>query len=144
MAHLHTLAHLTSSMCRLLSSSFIRTTFGNLQELRFIKLTEFCVGEWISALSPGSCKMKWSIDKAPDIFAPALAELHVTDVPFAANCHPTSPTCSGSASCLYWALAHRKAKGYVLKKLIIAGSYYVSDAHVENLRKVVDEVDWDG
>ncbi|KAF9238629.1 hypothetical protein BU15DRAFT_75080 [Melanogaster broomeanus] len=141
-AHLHTLAHLTStSMCGYLSSSFIRTTFGNLQELKFIKLTGLPVADWTSALSPGSCKWKHSIKKAPDIFAPALAELHVTDVPFAANCHPTSPYCSGSTWCLCKALAHRKAKGYVLKKLVIAGNNYVSNAHVEDLRKVVDEVD---
>ncbi|KAF9238630.1 hypothetical protein BU15DRAFT_75082 [Melanogaster broomeanus] len=130
MAHLHTLAHLTSAyMCRLLSSSFIETTFGNLQELNSFS---------------GSCKRKRSIEKAPDIFAPALAELQLNNVPFAGYCRPRSPHCSGSASCLCKALAHRRAKGYVLKKLVIAGSSYVSNAHVEDLCRVVDEVDWDG
>ncbi|KAF9238625.1 hypothetical protein BU15DRAFT_75076 [Melanogaster broomeanus] len=146
MAHLHTLAHLTyTHMSHLLSSSFIGTTFGDLQELKFIKLTEFCVAEWTSALSPGSCrKRKHSIENAQDIFAPALAELQLTDVSFAANCHPRSHNCSGSAWCLCKALAHRKAKGYVLKKLVIGGSNYVSNAQVEDLCRVVDEVDWDG
>ncbi|KAF9241061.1 hypothetical protein BU15DRAFT_73545 [Melanogaster broomeanus] len=143
MAHLHTLIHLASERS-LLSLSFIRATFGNLQELQLIKLIELGVAEWISALSPGSCKRTHSIEKAPDIFAPALAELHVTAVFFADTCHPRSPECSGSVQCLRKALACRKAKGSALKKLVIAGSYYVSNAQVRDLRRVVDEVVWDG
>ncbi|KAF9241059.1 hypothetical protein BU15DRAFT_61029 [Melanogaster broomeanus] len=55
------------------------------------------------------------------------------------DCHRT-----GSAWCLHEALARRKAKGHALKKLVIAGSSYASNTQVEELRKVVDEVDWDG
>ncbi|KAF9238631.1 hypothetical protein BU15DRAFT_75083 [Melanogaster broomeanus] len=142
MAHLHTLTHLASTRS-LLSSSFIGTTFGSLQELQLIKLIALGMVEWASTLSPGSCKRKHNIEEAPDIFAPALAELQLTAVHFAHDCNPMSPYCS-SASCLCKALAQRKAKGYVLKKLVIACSNYVSNAQVEDLRGVVDEVDWDG
>ncbi|KAF9238628.1 hypothetical protein BU15DRAFT_75079 [Melanogaster broomeanus] len=137
-AHVHTLAF----TCGFLSSSFIGTTFGNLQELQLIKLIELHMAEWISALSPGSCKRKHSIEKAPDIFAPALAELQFTAVSFADNCHPRSRDCSGSVRCLHKALARRKAKGYVLKKLFIVSNNNVPNAQVEDLRKVVDKVDW--
>ncbi|KAF9232498.1 hypothetical protein BU15DRAFT_81185 [Melanogaster broomeanus] len=89
-------------------------------------------------------RRQYGVENAEDIFAPALAELRVSAVTFSYNCHPRSRGCSGSARCLHKALARRKAKGYALKKLVIADSSYVPDAQVEELREVVDEVDWDG
>ncbi|KAF9232496.1 hypothetical protein BU15DRAFT_81183 [Melanogaster broomeanus] len=122
---------LVGDICRIipmgipLSSLFLETTFGNLQELRFIKLIQLQVNDWITALSRGSCKAEYGVSNAEDIFAPGLAELRCV-----VSVHGHSPVV--------------KAKGYALKKLVIAGSSYVSDAQVEELREVVDEVDWDG
>ncbi|KAF9232495.1 hypothetical protein BU15DRAFT_81182 [Melanogaster broomeanus] len=145
MVHLHTLAHLApKSVWNPLSSLFLETTFGNLQELRFIKLIQLQVNDWITALFRGSCNEEYGVSNAEGIFAPGLTELRVSAATFEYACYPGSGECSGSARCLHKALARRKANGYALKKLVIAGSSYVSAAQVEQLRKVVDEVDWDG
>ncbi|KAF9232492.1 hypothetical protein BU15DRAFT_81179 [Melanogaster broomeanus] len=142
MVHLHTLAHLASTgIGNSLSSLFLETTFGNLQELRFIKLIQLQVDDWITALSRGSCKEEYGVSDAEYIFAPALAALRISAATLGYSCHPRSRECSGS---LHRALVRRKAKGYALKKLVIAGSSYVSHDQVEELREVVDEVDWDG
>ncbi|KAF9232489.1 hypothetical protein BU15DRAFT_81176 [Melanogaster broomeanus] len=144
MVHLHTLAHLASTDMRYpLSSLFLETTFGNLQELRFIKLIQLQVNDWTLALSRGSCNEEDGVENAENIFAPALEELQVTAVTFECSCHSRSTESSGSAWYLHKALAHRKAKGCALKKLVIAGSNCMSSAPAWELRKVVDEVDWD-
>ncbi|KAF9232487.1 hypothetical protein BU15DRAFT_81174 [Melanogaster broomeanus] len=138
MVHLRTLAHFaTTDLWGPLDSWVLETSFGNLQELRFIKLVQVSMTAWISALSPGFCQDELSVKRTGDNFAPALAELQVTAVAFAYNCR--GGDCDGSAWCLHEALARRKAKGYTLKKLVVADSSYVSDAQVKELRKVVDE-----
>ncbi|KAF9232497.1 hypothetical protein BU15DRAFT_81184 [Melanogaster broomeanus] len=147
MAHLRTLAHFaTTDMSRPLPSWFFEVTFGNLQELRFIKLTHLHMDDWIPALSPGLCQDELIVKSCGDIFAPALAELQVTAVACNYDCRSRGVCggCRGNAWRLHEALARRKAKGHALKKLMIAGSSYASNTQVEELRKVVDQVDWDG
>ncbi|KAF9232499.1 hypothetical protein BU15DRAFT_81186 [Melanogaster broomeanus] len=147
MVHLCTLAHFaTTDIWGPVPSWFFEVTFGNLQELRFIELIQLHMDAWVPALSPGLCQDELSFKSTGDIFAPALAELQVTAVTFEYNCRRRREcgACDGGAWCLHEALARRKAKGHALKKLVIAGSSYVSYTQVEELRKVVDEVDWDG
>ncbi|KAF9232491.1 hypothetical protein BU15DRAFT_67413 [Melanogaster broomeanus] len=147
LVHLHTLAHFSITYeWGDLPPSFLETTFGNLQELRFIKLIQLHMNDWIPALSPAFCQDVRRVKGTKDIFAPALAELHVTGVTFEYDCwsRREGVPCEGSVRCLYQALANRTAEGYPLKKLVVAGSSYVSSAQVEALRDVVDEVDWDG
>ncbi|KAF9238627.1 hypothetical protein BU15DRAFT_75078 [Melanogaster broomeanus] len=83
MTHLRTLAHLASiDTSWPLSSCFLKTTFGTLQELRFIKLTKLHMSPWATALSPGRCHGGHGVENAADIFASSLTELQVTDVIF--------------------------------------------------------------
>ncbi|KAF9238626.1 hypothetical protein BU15DRAFT_62365 [Melanogaster broomeanus] len=147
MVHLRTLAHFaTIDMSGPLPSWFFEVTFGNLQELRFIKLIRLYMDDWIPALSPTLCQDELRVKSCGDIFAPALAELQVIAVICDYDCRTRGVCegCDGSAWRLHEALAHRKAKGHALKKLVIAGSSYVSNTQVEELRKVVDQVEWDG
>ncbi|KAF9241060.1 hypothetical protein BU15DRAFT_73544 [Melanogaster broomeanus] len=54
MLHLRTLAHFAAiDTSWPLSPCFLKTTFGTLQELRFIKLTELHMSPWATALAPG-------------------------------------------------------------------------------------------
>ncbi|KAF9232490.1 hypothetical protein BU15DRAFT_81177 [Melanogaster broomeanus] len=146
MVHLRTLLHFGSiDMSDPLSSCFLKTTFGTLQELRFVRLIELDIDHWTAALSPGLCCEKFNVEDADNIFASALAELQVIDVAFGFRClRRDLENCQGSAWCLRRALARRKATGYALKKLVIEVSSYVSEAQVEKLRTAVDELDWDG
>ncbi|KAF9232488.1 hypothetical protein BU15DRAFT_81175 [Melanogaster broomeanus] len=146
MVHLRTLVHFSSiNVFDNLSSYFLKTTFGTLQELRFIRLIHLSMRNWVAALTPGLCRERSGVENVEDIFASALAELQVIAVTFGHGCRRRDlEDCEGTAWCLRRALARRKAKGYALKKLVIVDSGYVSDAQVEKLRTVVDEVDWDG
>ncbi|KAF9244109.1 hypothetical protein BU15DRAFT_71678 [Melanogaster broomeanus] len=145
-------ARLTIDITTSLSPAFWKGTFGHLQELRFIRMTDTTRQGLAAMLSLGPHHRSENQDGATvegslQVFAPSLAELELESVDFSEDClgrtQGNSDQCTTSALCLYDALSRRKAGGYALRQLVISDCMYVYGHHVAKWEKVVDKVDWD-
>ncbi|KIJ65643.1 hypothetical protein HYDPIDRAFT_27638 [Hydnomerulius pinastri MD-312] len=84
----------------------------------------------------------------PQVFAPALAEIHLTSVAFSLA-RPSRSTCGSvnfdpSLKCLRDALTRRKNAGFGLEKLVLADCINIPKKEVAELEEVVGEVQWNG
>lgn len=146
-------AHFSFDMGTTLSSAFWINTFGHLQELRHIRLSEVNLQGLVRVLSlaphhrpknnGGNLK-----SGSGQVFAPALEELELHSVNFSKKCYGRSQgnpnDCSCSAPCLYDALSSRQAEGHGLRRLVVTECMYVHDYDVWVLRESVTDVNWDG
>ena len=146
-------AHFSFDMGTTLSSAFWRKTFGHLQELRYIRLSEVNLQGLVRVLSlsphHGPKNRGGNLELGSgQVFAPALEELELYRVNFSKKCSGRSQgnpnDCSCSTPCLYDALSCRQAEGHGLRRLVFTECTYVDDYDVEGLGESVTDVDWDG
>lgn len=136
-----------------LSSTFWTKTFGHLEELRHIKLSQANLQGLVQVLSlsphhPLKSNGGNLESYSDQIFAPAMEELELYNVDFSKTCYGRSQgnpsNCSCSAQCLYDALSSRQAEGHSLRRVVFAECMYVRDYDVECLRELGTDVNWDG
>ncbi|KAG8220947.1 hypothetical protein J3R82DRAFT_2452 [Butyriboletus roseoflavus] len=146
-------AHFSFDMGTTLSMAFWRKSFGHLQELRHMRLSEVNLQGLVQVLSLAPHHHPKNKDGnlglgSGQVFAPALEELELHSVKFSEKCFGRSQgdpnDCTCSAPCLYDALSSRQAEGHGLRRLIFTECMYVRDHDVEGFGESVADVNWDG